>query len=373
MRIANEASTSAIHLTEDHSAHAGRRRDRLRSECAKEGIELTTHSGVTVVPPGELAPTSGDHYRVFTPYWRAWRALPLEMPVPAPRRIRVPSGLRAGRVPALGRLTTGRPASALPEPGEDAARRRLDGWVRGGLETYEERHDDLAGERTSRLSADLHFGSLSPRAVLSRVDGRPGGEAFARQLCWRDFHHQVLAARPDITSEDYRPRGDRWRRDDAVAEAWCQGRTGYPIVDAGMRQLAGEGFMHNRARMIVASFLTKTLYLDWRLGARHFDRLLVDADVANNYGNWQWVAGTGNDTRPNRVINPLRQARRFDPDGEYVRRWVPELEAIDGRAVHRPWLLEGVERRRRLGYPDPIVDLDEAAAELRSLRASRRG
>ncbi len=153
-----------------------------------------------------------------------------------------------------------------------------------------------------------------------------------------------------MTRADYRPRGDAWRRDKRSADAWRAGMSGYPIVDAGMRQLAAEGFMHNRARMIVASFLTKSLYIDWRLGAAHFARLLTDADVACNTGNWQWVAGTGNDTRPNRVLNPLRQAHRLDPDGEYVRRWVPELADLPGSRIHEPWLLPARELRA-LKYP----------------------
>jgi deoxyribodipyrimidine photo-lyase len=221
----------------------------------------------------------------------------------------------------------GRPSPNLRRGGERAARQRLERWLRGGLGEYDGRHDDLPGAATSHLSADLHFGCLSPAAVLSRVEGRPGGEEFARQLCWRDFHHQVLAAFPELPRRDYRNRREQgWRRSERRARAWREGRTGVPLVDAGMRQLADEGFMHNRARMIVASYLTKTVAIDWRVGARHFERLLVDADVANNSGNWQWVAGTGNDTRPNRMLNPLRQAERFDPDGEYVRRHAPEYE-----------------------------------------------
>jgi deoxyribodipyrimidine photo-lyase len=216
------------------------------------------------------------------------------------------------------------------------------------------------------LSAYLHFGCLSARTVLERASAGPSTDAFARQLCWRDFHHQVLAARPDLPRVDYRSRGDRWRRDPSQADAWREGRTGYPIVDAGMRQLAAEGFMHNRARLIVASFLTKTLYLDWRLGAAHFASLLLDADVANNVGNWQWMAGTGNDTRPNRVLNPIRQAKRFDPEGAYVRRYVPELAGVQGGAVHEPWRLGTA--RRALGYPDPLVEHETAARELRERR-----
>ena len=182
---------------------------------------------------------------------------------------------------------------------------------------------------------------------------------FVRQLAWRDFHHQLLAARPDATHQDYRPRGDRWRDDDQALDAWRQGRTGIPIVDAGMRQLLAEGWMHNRARLIVASFLTKTLYLDWRAGAQHFFDHLLDGDVANNCLNWQWVAGTGTDTRPNRVLNPVRQSERYEPNGDYIRRWVPELDSLRPADIHQPWRLGGTELRRR-HYPPPIVDLDSA-------------
>jgi len=190
--------------------------------------------------------------------------------------------------------------------------------------------------------------------VLARVDEGKGLEEFARQLCWRDFHHQVMAARPDIPYNDYRKRDRRWKSPRGRLDAWKEGRTGYPIVDAGMRQLADQGFLPNRARLIVASFLTKTLDIDWRAGANHFESLLVDGDLANNVGNWQWVAGTGNDTRPNRVLNPIRQAHRFDPDGAYVRRFVPELARLEGRAIHEPWKADPAERER-LDYPEPLV------------------
>jgi len=182
-----------------------------------------------------------------------------------------------------------------------------------------------------------------------------GGEEFVRQLSWRDFHHQVTHAFPAMSRDDYR-RPRQWRHDEVALDAWKRGLTGVPIVDAGMRQLAREGWMHNRARLLVASFLTRRLAVDWRAGARHFLDLLADGDVANNSGNWQWVAGTGNDTRPNRVFNPIRQAHRFDPEGDYVRRYVPELESVEGGAVHEPWKLEPL-LRRRLTYPDPIVSL----------------
>jgi deoxyribodipyrimidine photo-lyase len=369
MRLAGECGATAIHLSDDVGAYARRRKEWLAAACERARLRLRTFPGVSVVEPGAAAPQSGDHYRVFTPYWRAWSRQPRRAPLPAPRRLALPSGVRAGRIPALADVTGQPPSPDLLRGGEDAARRRLGRWLRSGLERYGERRDELAADATSRLSADLHFGCISPAALLARVEGRPGGETFARQLCWRDFHRQVLAARPDLPRADYRPRGDRWRRSGRLAEVWREGRTGYPVVDAGMRQLAREGFMHNRARMVVASFLVKTLYLDWRVGAAHFAALLADADLASNVGNWQWVAGTGNDTRPNRVLNPLRQARRFDPYGDYVRRYVPELAGVPGRAVHAPWLLGSAERRV-LDYPGPVVDHETAAAEFLARRSA---
>ncbi len=242
-------------------------------------------------------------------------------------------------------------------------------WLHGPMADYEDGHDDLAGDATSRLSPHLHFGTVSAAELANRAreKGGPGGEAFVRQLAWRDFHHQVLAARPDASWSDYRARHDRWRSDEDEIEAWKSGRTGYPLVDAAMRQLAHEGWMHNRGRMLAASFLTKTLYVDWRVGARHFLDLLVDGDVANNQLNWQWVAGTGTDTRPNRVLNPVIQGKRFDPDGAYVRRWVPELADVEGSAIHEPWKLAGPDRAG-VDYPDPVVDLAEARSRFERAR-----
>jgi deoxyribodipyrimidine photolyase len=245
----------------------------------------------------------------------------------------------------------------LPRGGETVGRRILHDWLAGPVSAYQQARDDLAANGTSRLSPYLHFGCVSATEALhGAAANTPGGEAFIRQLAWRDFHHQVLAARPNVATADYRSRHDRWRHDEKAAQAWRDGRTGYPIVDAGMRQLRAEDWMHNRARLITASFLTKTLYLDWRLGAEHFFNLLVDADLANNQLNWQWVAGTGTETRPNRALNPLRQAQRYDSHGEYVRRYLPELRDVSGPGVHRPWKLDA-SHRACLDYPKQIIDL----------------
>jgi deoxyribodipyrimidine photo-lyase len=372
MALAHEWDVSAIYMSADTTPYARTREQRLKRACQEARVALHTSTGVNVIAPGELTPMGGDHYRVFTPYWKMWRTASVRTPLRAPRRIPTPTGLVSTPIPRLASLTPKACSPNLQPGGETAARAQLRRWLRARAERYDTLHNDLASDGTSRLSAYMHFGCLSAATVLQRNggDGDPMADGdFVRQLCWRDFHHQVLAARPDMTHADYRPRGDRWRRDARALRAWQEGRTGYPIVDAGMRQLASEGFMHNRARLIVASFLTKTLYLDWRSGAAHFARLLIDADVADNVGNWQWVAGTGNDTRPNRVLNPLRQAQRFDPQGEYVRRYVPELEGLEAANVHEPWLL-GPAQHRRLRYPAPLVDHQAAAAQLRARRYS---
>lgn len=377
-RVAERTGAGSVHLAAGVSGYAARREERLRAALAEAGRELRVHeAALTVVAPGALVPSgpSGggrgkDHFAVFTPYYRRWREEPWRAPLAAPRAVRVPR-IRSAGLPTAASLAPGAASPELPAGGETAARRRLRLWASGPLADYAERHDDLAGDATSRLSPYLHFGCLSPGEVARRaLEARgPGADAFVRQLAWRDFHHQVLAARPDAAHRDYRPRHDRWRHDADEIAAWREGLTGFPVVDAAMRQLRQEGWMHNRARLLTASFLAKTLYADWRIGARHFLALLVDGDLANNQLNWQWVAGTGTDTRPNRILNPLAQALRHDPDGAYVRRWVPELAAVQGPAVHRPWRLPGPDRAA-LAYPDPIVDLDEAAARFRRCRGS---
>jgi deoxyribodipyrimidine photo-lyase len=250
--------------------------------------------------------------------------------LPAPRRVVLPDGLAAGELPPV-------PAGASPGAvagGETPGRRRLRAF-RGG---------------PSGLSPYLHFGCVSALAAASASDL---SSEFVRQLCWRDFFHQVLAAFPGLGREPYRKVGEAPRQDPGALAAWQEGRTGVPIVDAAMRQLMAEGTMDNRSRLITAAFLTRSLGLDWRAGAAWYARWLVDADIANNNGNWQWVAGTGNDTKPYRRFNPVRQAHRFDPQGEFVRRWVPELAGVAGGAVHEPWRLPAGQRR---GYPSPIDD-----------------
>ncbi|MGW4376240.1 cryptochrome/photolyase family protein [Streptomyces albidoflavus] len=370
-RVVTEADADEVHLAEGVSAFARRREERLREALEAEGRRLFVHEGVTTaLPPGAVTPASSDHFAVFTPYFRKWSEQHLRHPLGAPRTVRVPDGIGSEKVPARGDV---RGVSAgLAAGGESEGRDRLTAWLRRDAGEYEDQHDDLAGDATSRLSPHLHFGTLSAAELVHRARRKEGAgpAAFVRQLCWRDFHHQVLAARPDASHADYRAREDHWRtgRDaEEETEAWREGRTGYPIVDAAMRQLAHEGWMHNRGRLLAASFLSKTLYVDWRTGADHFLSLLVDGDIANNQMNWQWVAGTGTDTRPHRVLNPVRQAHRYDPDGAYVRRWVPELAGVEGKAVHEPWKLEGFDRAG-VDYPEPVVGLSEGLERFRRAR-----
>lgn len=361
-RLVDRVGAAAVHVAGDVSGYAQRRERRLRDAS---GCELVVYEdALFAVPSGRIRPAGGAvQMSVFGAYYRRWRAEPRRAPLSAPRRIVLPDGLAHGRVPSARGICPGPLSPRLPPGGETAGRARLATWLRSDARDYDTARDDLPADRTSRLSPYLHFGCLSPIELLSKPQIT---EEFVRQVAWRDFHAQVLAARPDLTGADLRPRGDRWRHAPDEFTAWQQGRTGLPIVDAGMRQLAAEGWMHNRARLIVAHFVTKTLYLDWRRGAAHFADLLVDGDLANNTLNWQWVAGTGTDSRFNRTYNIIGQARRYDPDGNYVRRHVPELAGIPGPAVHEPWRL-AAEQRAALNYPEPIVDVAEGNA--RFLRA----
>ncbi|MEV7005909.1 deoxyribodipyrimidine photo-lyase [Streptosporangium sp. NPDC051022] len=347
VRLAREVSAQGVYVSEDVSALARRRQRLLAEECERNRMEFLTFPGVTIVPPGALRPSGGgDHYRVFTPYWRAWSDHRRRRVLDAPEKVSFPEGVEAGPLPVSRRASHG-----LFRGGETVARERMRQWLKYCVDDYADGHDDLAGNRTSKLGPYLRFGCLSPLELESLSEG---GADFVRQLCWRDFFHQVTLAFPRINRDDYRPRGQVWRDDRDAAQAWKEGRTGVPIVDAGMRQLLAEGWMHNRARMLTASFLVRRLQVDWRVGAEHFFGLLFDGDVPNNYGNWQWVAGTGNDTRPNRIVNPVRQARRFDPEGEYIRRYLPELDAVPIKMIYEPWRLPRGVR----GYPAPLVSMD---------------
>lgn len=356
------AGAGAVFANRDVSPYAAR-----RDEAASAQLPMRWTDGCFVHAPGSVRSRSGDGYTVFTPYFRAWSAWPPE-PWPEPGTADLADEPGAG-VPA---------ADAPPlEAGEEAARRRLVAFA-DRVEHYADERDRPDLDSTSRLSVDLKWGTISPRRVVETLAGEsPGRAEFVRQVAWRDFWAQIMAARPETVSEALRPeyRQVRWRHDPQGFDAWRQGMTGYPLVDAGMRQLLAEGWIHNRVRMVVASFLVKDLLVDWRLGERYMRRLLLDGDVAQNVGNWQWTAGTGADAVPYfRIFNPVRQSERFDPAGDYIRRWVPELSDLSDRQIHTPWTLGPLQLAAQApGYPMPIVDHAEARKRtLAAFEESRR-
>jgi deoxyribodipyrimidine photo-lyase len=349
--LAAETDSGAVYFASDVSPFALARDRRVEAALREAGVEPRRTPGNFVADFGQLKP-----YAVFTPFWRAWRELPRREVHGAPRVIRTPSDLRIGEIP---RVDAESPEP--PPPGENAARERMHAFVRDGLDRYSDRHDRLAGG-TSGLSPYLHFGCLSARELEEEA---AAGDAFTRQLAWRDFYAQVLYRHPDNARHAYRRELDaiEWTGGDDDLAAWAEGRTGYPVVDAGMRQLAATGWMHNRARLITASFLVKDLHVDWRRGETHFMRLLACGDVAQNNGNWQWISSVGVDPAPvyRRLYNPVLQQRRHDPEGEYVRRWVPELREVPLGKLAAPWEMSDAEQREAgcvVGhdYPEPIVD-----------------
>jgi deoxyribodipyrimidine photo-lyase len=358
--VAGEAGASVVVATGDDGPYGRRRDEAVARSLAREGRQLRLVGSPYAVRPGAVTKADGAPYAVFTPFLRAWSAQPAE-PVPAPDGAVRWGHLRpTGRVPAV-------PADArrvdLPPAGEDAARSRWADFLDAGpdgLDGYDARRDlpGLAG--TSAMSPYLRWGAVHPSQLLADLDpSRPAHATFAAELAWREFYADVLLHHPDSGWRNLDRRMDAMPVDvDAAARrrfaAWRDGATGYPIVDAGMRQLLATGWMHNRVRMITASFLVKDLHLPWQWGARHFMRHLVDGDLASNSHGWQWSAGTGTDAAPYfRIFNPVRQGETCDADGTYVRRWVPELAGLDDRDLHAPW------RSRHgppPGYPAPIVD-----------------
>jgi deoxyribodipyrimidine photo-lyase len=364
-KLARELGARAVHATEDVGPFARRRADAVRRALA---CPLLLHPGVAVVDDLEaIRSQAGRPYTVFGPFERRWLVEPRRPPLPAPsRRLELPAELRT----ELPRAPLGDALASAPPGGEAAGRERLEAFLADGVARYAERRDDLAADATSRLSPYLHFGCLSPRELEERLPGGEGAAAFRCQLCWRDFHAHVLLHFPRNARSEFqeRYRGRiAWSRSERRFEAWCEGRTGYPLVDAAMRQLRSEGWMHNRARLVAASFLPKQLGIDWRRGERWFMRWLVDGDEASNNGNWQWIASVGVDPQPlfRRMYNPTRQLETLDPKGVYVRRYVEELREVPREYLAEPWTMP-VDVQRGSGcvigvdYPAPIVDQREA-------------
>ena len=375
VRVAREAGATVVWWNRDVTPYARERDAAVTAACRAAGLAAHAYGDAMLTEPEHVIPARGGFYTVFTPFHRAWLMRDRVPPAPIPERLAWPASLTSPGTLVSDGLTSsstldslplsGASRKDLPPAGETAARAALDAFVRHGLRTYPDERDRLDAETTSRLSSYLRVGALTPRQVYAAVSAAArtpelarAGDIFVRQLAWRDFFVQILWHAPPTRWQPLRPprRAVRWRRDPDALAAWQEGRTGYPIVDAAMRQLAATGLMPNRARMIVASFLVKHLLIDWRLGDRWFMRQLLDGDPALNGGNWQWMASVGADALPAfRIFNPITQSRRFDPSGDYVRRWVPELGSLTGAAVHAPW-----EHGCTPGYPPPIMEHHDA-------------
>jgi len=392
--IAAETGAVSIHWNRGYEPAVIARDTRIKSALRADGLDVDSHAGNLLFEPWTIRNGSGAPFRVFTPFWRACgrNLSTVPAPLPAPSHLRSPPTLPSLDLDELDLLPTRPWAHHFPDqwtPGESAALARLDAFLDGPVERYqtERNRPDEAG--TSGLSPHLHFGELSPRQVLAATWARAGEattvkdsgpEVFLREIGWREFAHHVLYAFPHTSDAPLDTRFEQfeWRSEPALLKAWQQGRTGIPIVDAGMRELWQTGWMHNRVRMIVASLLTKNLGLSWLEGARWFHDTLLDADLAANTLGWQWAAGCGADAAPYyRIFNPILQAERFDPERRYLRRWVPELAELPDAWIHQPFkapeavlAAAGIELGR--DYPRPIVDLagsrDRALATWQRMR-----
>lgn len=377
--IAAEIGAGAVFWNRCYEPRAVERDKALKSALTEKGIEVQSFAASLLAEPWEVKTGSGGPYKVFTPFWRALSQFDFDAPLAPPRKLARVKDIATDHLDEWALLPS-KPdwAGGLREtwtPGEAGAQKRLAGFVDEAMVDYPDARDLPDREGTSRLSPHLHWGDISPRRiwhVVRHAEGGRGraGEAFLREVAWRDFAVHLLYHWPEIAKENWKSEFDAfpWIKNGKAFDAWCKGRTGYPVVDAGMRQLWQTGWMHNRVRMIAASFLIKHLMIDWREGAAWFEDTLVDADLAVNRASWQWVAGSGADAAPYfRIFNPVLQGEKFDKDGDYVRTFVPELGQLETKYIHKPWAAPR-EALKKAGvvlgetYPEPLVDHGEARA-----------
>jgi deoxyribodipyrimidine photo-lyase len=368
--LVGEVQATGVFCTEDFGPYGRERDEAVEASLAKQNVVLHRVDSPYAVEPGAIVKGDGSPFQVFTPFSRAWLAHGWGKSQRAPRSpkfVRVKSD-GIPEVPEVG--------AELPPAGEAAAHKRLDGFLSEKVNDYKAHRDEPGAGATSRMSPYLKYGVIHPRQILERLGAGVGPATFRNELCWREFYADVLFHRPDSARSSYREemklmKVSSGKKYDEYYKAWTQGMTGYPIVDAGMRQLLGEAWIHNRVRMIVASFLIKDLHIDWHRGALHFMHHLVDGDIASNMHGWQWTAGTGTDAAPYfRIFNPVTQGKKFDTNGVYIKKWVPELAAMDPKFIHEPWKAAGGLPD---GYPERIVDHDverkEALARYADLRS----
>jgi deoxyribodipyrimidine photo-lyase len=364
-RLARQVGATQVHVSRETTPFGRRRDDAVERALAADGRKLVATGTPYAVGPGRVLNQAAAPYKVFTPFSKAWHAHGRPAPVARPKRIPWFRGdVHRDPLPGLAR-------GVRVEAGESAALRRWRAFLDEGLTAYDRERDRPDLDTTSRMSVALKYGEIHPRTILADLAAHAVGRSraasvYVTELVWREFYADVLWHNPGSAWRDLRPElagmpYDEGPGVDELVEAWRQGRTGYPLVDAGMRQLRAEGWMHNRVRMVTASFLSKDLHVWWPVGARHFLDHLLDGDIASNNHGWQWVAGTGTDASPYfRVFNPVGQGLRFDPDGAYVRRWVPELAHLSGSAAHEPWKQPAGYAH---GYPERIVDHAEERRE----------
>jgi deoxyribodipyrimidine photo-lyase len=342
-------------------------------EIEKSGIKLVRTGSAYAVAPGRvLKPSDQTPYRVYTPFYRAWLAHGWRKPEQKPKSIAAVTPDSDSRQFPDWKVPTG---VSITEAGEAAANERFKHFQKNGLDNYDEARNLAGIDGTSKMSAHLTWGEIHPRTLLAPLGQSKAHEVFRKEIAWREFYADVLFNNPNTETDYYAPQFAKMRYDKPGKQfkAWCEGNTGYPFVDAAMRQLLTEGWMHNRTRMVVASFLVKDLHLEWQLGERFFREHLVDYDVASNAHGWQWTAGCGTDASPYyRVFNPVEQGKRFDENGDYVRKYVPELAHLDGIEIHEPWeVLDGYQNN----YPQPIVNHAterlESLARLDEIKASK--
>jgi deoxyribodipyrimidine photo-lyase len=364
-KIILESRAVALHFNADPDPFGKSVEKAVRELCAEFGLECHAHADVTLLGPDEVLTQSALPYRVFTPYSRNWLDRPKPSPLAKPLTLRTPPHLPSLPLPTVNVWGWEIPSNQIVDPGERAARKRLKEAIAGKIQSYAAQRDFPAANGTSRISQDLRFGLVSIRTVYAEamkaradadVAGKAGIDIFIKELAWREFYFAILQHFPNVLDEEFNAdwRGLPWVEPGDQFEAWKNGRTGFPIVDAGMRELKATGFMHNRVRMITAMFLTKDLHIDWKQGESWFMQNLVDGEIASNNGGWQWSAGTGADAAPYfRIQNPWSQTARYDPEGIYIKRWVPELADI------RPsGFLEAPTDGRSIApdYPRPCVD-----------------
>jgi deoxyribodipyrimidine photo-lyase len=367
-KLAAETGAVAIVANRDPDPFGRAVEALLETNCRDKGIGLSLHKDACVHERDEVLTGQGTVFRVFTPYSKAWFAQPKPEPTGAVKRLSTPADIASLPLPQPSLWGLSSSGATLPESGERAARERLKKFLSGPIASYGERRDLMGVEGTSRLSQDLRFGLISPRQIYSAAkrveetlppEGRKSVMKFLAEIVWREFYMQLLWHYPELLEQEFNTswRGMEWPGLPEIPDAfkrWCDGMTGFPIVDAAMRELAATGWMHNRSRMITAMFLTKDLHLDWRLGEAFFMRSLVDGEIASNNGGWQWSAGTGADAAPYfRIQNPWSQTKRYDPDGAYIRKWIPELANVSSIALLDP-PTDG--RPIAHGYPLPMID-----------------